>query len=111
MDTDIKLTVAILFYSRAVLNIYAADIVLSDQNSKHKTMSRYNAFMEDGTKYLFMPNLTELYGITIDQLIIVDDFRWNILYDKCKIIKAITMSIRSYSCVPEQYQIQKYELQ
>lgn len=49
-------------------------------------------------------------GHDLDQLILFDDERWMIKQKRCNFIKQIIdRCINGYSCVPEEFQIIKYE--
>ena len=66
--------------------------------------------MEDGTKYTAISsNSISSFGFRIDQLIIVDDSRWKIFGKLWELIDYTTNYCLNTSCVPEEFQVQKYE--
>jgi len=54
-------------------------------------------------------NLSVISGKCFDQLLIVDDNRWSVINRQYQTIKAATSKL-AYSCVPEEFQIQKLEI-
>ena len=64
--------------------------------------------MKDGTRYFIFPTFNHVRGHCIDQLIIVDDFRWMVYEQQYELIDWIKYRMM-HSCVPEEFQIQKYE--
>ena len=65
--------------------------------------------MTDGTKYIALSNYNSMRGYYIDQIIIVDDFRWNIYSEKYKLIDLLEHRLSCISCVPEEFLKQEYE--
>ena len=49
------------------------------------------------------------YGSKIDQLIVCDDARWNVLTEKHDLIEIAKLHMM-LSCVPDEYRIQRYEV-
>jgi predicted HAD superfamily hydrolase len=76
--------------------------------SKIERMSDKSIEMNDGTKYYIFPTYNHVRGYCIDQLIIVDDYRWEVLYQEEELIDWIKYRMM-HSCVPEEFKIQKYE--
>jgi len=64
--------------------------------------------MEDGTKYIVISNPNSVRGCNIDQMIIVDDYRWEIYNQQWQVIDEIKFRMLK-SCVPDEFQIQEYE--
>lgn len=64
--------------------------------------------MDDDTLYCVFPNYNHVRGYQIDQLIVVDDFRWEIYNQQEELIDWIKYRMK-HSCVPEEFQVQKYE--
>lgn len=64
--------------------------------------------MDDDTIYYVFPNYNHVRGILIDQLIIVDDFRWHVYKQQEELIDWIKYCMKN-SYVPEEFKVQKYE--
>jgi hypothetical protein len=65
--------------------------------------------MRDGTKYMAVSsNPEKLRGIKVDQIILVDDFRWNVYMHQREILRELHGRILN-SCVPDNLLIQEYE--
>lgn len=68
--------------------------------------------LKDGTEIdgLYENRVDGLRGHRFDQLILFDDERWMIKWDKHNFIREIiSKCISWYSCVPEEFQILEYE--
>lgn len=68
--------------------------------------------LKDGTEIvgLYENKVGDLRSRRLDQLILFDNERWIIKWDRCDFIKRIiTRCIDWYSCVLEEYQIIEYE--
>lgn len=68
--------------------------------------------LKDGTEIvgLYENRVDGLRGHRFDQLILFDDERWMIKWDKHNFIREIIAKCISwYSCVPEEFQILEYE--
>lgn len=83
---------------------------ISEQDGDAKVLRKCKTYtvMDDNTVYRVVSNPINTRGQLFDQIIIVDDFRWHILRDKAKEIYFLTDNLR-YSCVPEEFMIQKLE--
>lgn len=68
--------------------------------------------LKDGTEIagLYENRVDGLRGHRFDQLILFDDERWMIKWERSEFIKRIIeRCISWYSCVPEEFQIIEYE--
>lgn len=65
--------------------------------------------MQDNTKYFIIHNETSFRGIKIDQLIIVDDYRWNVYKKKKDLIRFAKVCL-ACSCVPDEFLVLEYEV-
>ncbi len=68
--------------------------------------------LKDGTEIvgLYENKVGGLSGHRLDQLILFDDERWKIKWDRYDFIRRIIeRCIDGYSCVPKKFQIIKYE--
>ena len=105
------LNIAVLGYSYDLSCRALHEIVNNDEyNSKSK--SKFCALMNDDveTKYVALnPNSDYIRGMKLDQLILVDDYRWKILKKHSGYISQCVEPCLYYSCVPEEFLIQKYE--
>jgi len=73
-------------------------------------INAYKAIMSDGTEYIAIyPGTSSVRGYKLDQLIVVDDARWNIFAKLGELIDKLRQELLFYSCVPEEFQIQKFE--
>ena len=87
------------------------EIVKNDEYN-FKSKSKFCALMNDGveTKYIALnPNDDYIRGINLDQLILVDDYRWKILNKHYDYINQCIKPCLCRSCVPEEFQIQEYK--
>jgi hypothetical protein len=85
------------------------EIALNDVDSKPIMMLRDTIKMEDGTWYQAFPTFNHVRGHTIDQIIIVDDSRWNVYQQQYELIDWLKYRMDCTSCVPEEFQILTYE--
>lgn len=65
--------------------------------------------MNDRTRYKAFPTYNHARENIIDQVIIVDDNRWNVYQQQFELINWLKYRMECTSCVPEEFQIQKYE--
>ena len=84
-------------------------IAHADEDAELLTLSTIAAFMSDGTIYDPVKTGQANRGIKYDQIILVDDYRWEILNKQKDIINDFKFCELKYSCVPEDFQILKYE--
>jgi len=80
----------------------------NDANTEIKTIRKDVIEMSDNTKYKAFSNYNHVRGHYIDQLVIVDDFRWNVHMQQEELISWIKYRMM-HSCVPKEFQIQEYE--
>lgn len=81
----------------------------NDLNSKPKIIRRDEIIMEDDVKYKAFPTYNHARGHCIDQIIIVDDNRWEVYQQQYELIDWLKYRLDCTSCVPEEFQILKYE--
>jgi len=65
--------------------------------------------MNDGTRYKSFPTYNHARGHSIDQIIIVDDNRWEVYQQQAELIDWLKYRLECTSCVPEEFQIQEFE--
>ena len=86
-----------------------------ENNEENVAIFRYQKSyirLKDGTEMvgLYENRVGGLSGHRFDQIILFDDERWNITTHRYDFIKQIIEKcVKWYSCVPEEYQILKYE--
>jgi len=72
-------------------------------------MKKDNIEMNDGTRYKAFSNYNNTRGHWIDQIIIVDDYKWKVYDQQEELISWLKYRLGCVSCVPEEFQIQEYE--
>jgi len=82
--------------------------IANSDKSNIKTLRENYIEMNDATRYYIFSTHNHVRGHIIDQLIIVDDSRWEVYQQQAELIEWIKYRM-CYSCVPEEYQIQEYE--
>jgi len=85
------------------------EIVENDISSKPYIKRKDRVLMEDETTYMVISSVDKVRGHIFDQLIIVDDSRWMIFEKQEEILDWMKYRLFHSSCVPEEFQIQKYE--
>lgn len=103
----ISLRIAIVAYNYEQSKLIMKEIAYFD-NSKIKRIQNDRIEMYDGTIYHIFPTYNQVRGYCIDQLIISDDFRWNVYKQQEELIEWIKYRMM-HSCVPERFRIQEYE--
>lgn len=104
----IILNIAIVGYNQELSCRALWTIVDNDRNSKFAVRKRDSVAMEDNTKYRAVSKEEQVRGYNVDQIIIVDDYRWKIFDKQWELIDYLKSRLVT-SCVPEEFQIQKYE--
>jgi len=102
------LRVAILGYNLDLSRKALREIVENDIFSKPINKKKDQAIMSDGTKYIAISSIEKVRGYAFDQLIIVDDSRWEIFDKQWDVIDYVKERL-FLSYVPEEFQIQRYE--
>jgi len=80
----------------------------NDEDAEPISIQKDNIIMSDKTKYKAFSTYNHVRGHYIDQIIIVDDCRWEVLVQQYELIEDIKYRM-THSCVPKEFQIQKYE--
>lgn len=104
MDT---LHVAVVGFNYHLSKIALREIAEADSTKNKKVTDKYIE-KTDGTIYRVFSNPDRVRGYMIDQLIVVDDFHWDIYNEQRELIKQIRFAM-CRSCVPDQLQVQRYE--
>ena len=111
-EVKIILRIGILGYSYDLSTRALHEIVNNDEFN-YKSISKFVALMNDDVEtryYAINPNSENgIMGTRLDQLIIVDDERWEILDKHGDFINHCINPCLVSSCVPEEFKIQKYE--
>lgn len=81
----------------------------NDMDSKPIKIMKDSIVMDDGTKYKAFSSDNNARGHYIDQIIVVDDSRWDVYQQQYELIDFLKYRLYCTSCVPEEYQIQEYE--
>ncbi len=106
-DDDI-LNIAVVAFNY-VLALRACKVLAdNDTDTKIKRKCKEYIEMEDGTRYKHFSNYNNARGHKIDQIILVDDFRWDIYQEQFELIDYLKSKV-SVSCVPDEFLIQQYE--
>lgn len=103
-----RLTVAVVAYNYDLSCKAVWQLANNDKDSKIKYKHKNEIIMEDCTRYITFPTYNHVRGHCIDQLIIVDDYRWEVYQEQAELIDWIKHRM-FMSCVPEELQIQRYE--
>jgi hypothetical protein len=102
------LTIAIVAFNTNLSCEAMFEIAKNDTESKIKHKENFEILMENGTLYKVFSPSSSTSGHRIDQIIIVDDCRWEIIEKHSAFLSKLEERM-FYSCVPEEYLIQKYE--
>lgn len=65
--------------------------------------------LEDETEIHAIYNMNDVRNKMFDQLILCDDERWNVLEERKAFIEDVLRYITSYSCVPYDFLVMKFE--
>lgn len=106
------LHIGVIGYNRRIVNA-AIQIMIKQTNEEIRARHGFGHIVIT-TNDITYRNITglddnQISGLCFDQVIIVDDERWNVLHNQREIIEASVYRLR-HSCVPEDYQIQKLEI-
>lgn len=71
---------------------------------------RSTVVLIDRTELSIVNDITDIVGNNYDQLMVCDDYRWNVFEKKELLINAVVSSMKYYSCVPEEFQVMRYEI-
>ena len=102
------LRIAVVAYNYELSLKAIRELAENDTNSKPKIICRDKILMDDDTQYITFSTYNNVRGHCIDQLIIVDDFRWEVYSKQYELIDWIKYRMWM-SCVPEEFQELKYE--
>jgi hypothetical protein len=103
------LKIAVVAYNYELSMKAIRELAENDMNSKPKVIRRDKILMEDNTQYVAFPTYNHVRGHCIDQLIVVDDFRWFVYRKQRELIDWIRYRIDCASCVPREFQEIEYE--
>lgn len=104
------LKVGILGFNANQTYMGMREIAVNDYDNKIIKINIDQIIMSDGTEYIAIyPNSEKVVGYKLDQLIVIDDVRWNIFSKLYELIDTLRQRLLFYSYVPEEYQIQKFE--
>lgn len=102
------LNIAVVGYNFE-LSCKAIRIIAENDNCKINKITKDSIFMEDGTKYKAFPTYNHARGHIVDQIIIVDDNRWEVYQKQYELIDWLKYRLGCVSCVPEEFQILEFE--
>lgn len=91
------------------LSCKALRVIAENDNSIPKVIRKDNIIMKDETQYIALPTYNHARGHCFDQLIIVDDSRWEVYGKQYELIDWIKYRLSCASYVPEEFQILEYE--
>ena len=104
------LKIGLIAYNRKQAELALRDFV---ENNEEQIVyfSKDNIKLKDGTIIHALHDIdNSLRGLMLDQLMLCDDCRWNVIHNRSELIKDTYMRIYNHSCVPDDYIIMKYEL-
>ncbi len=103
------LSIAVVGYNYKLSCRAIRQVAENDMDSKIKFARQDLVLMDDGTRYkAFTNNTDSLRGVLVDQIILVDDYRWGVILQQHGLISYLKERLHR-SCVPEEFQIQEYE--
>jgi len=82
--------------------------IVENDESACRSMSSWGAVMFDKTRYFIIEDSRGLRGFRFDQLVIVDDNRWNVYDKRNDLILDAILSLAG-SCVPNEFLVLEYE--
>ena len=105
------LRVGILAYNESLTTECCKMIAYSDEDAKITNTTQRATYMGDGTAYFAISD-SELNnrGRTLDQLILVDDSRWEIFKHKETLIDYLEKYVLNDNLKNTEYRIQMYEI-
>lgn len=108
IEEIIPLKIALVAWNRDVSLLAAKDFI---NNNKEQVKYFHNNVIKlmDDTEIRLVNYLKEARGVSFDQIIICDDYRWNVLEEKDWFIRELRLETAWRSCVPEEHQVLKYE--
>ena len=99
--------IGVLGYNQNLTKEALVGIAKSDVDARIIKISSNEIVMSDGTSYI--PATRQTRGLRFDQIILVDDYRWELLTDEFDFINDILLPSLINSCVPEDFQVIQYE--
>ncbi len=105
-----SLKIGVLGWDSHLSQVALKQVVLNDKTTTPKKIYKDKVITEDESLYMIVPQeIDKLRGLRFDQLILVDDERWQLLDKHYYLIKDFENYVISTSCVPDEFKIQKYE--
>ena len=103
------LSIAVVAYNFELSCKAIKILAKNDANSKPKIIYKDKIIMNDNTRYQAFPTYNHARDCWIDQIILVDDFRWHVYDQQYELIDWLKLRLYCTSNVPEEFQIQRYE--
>ena len=83
---------------------------LAENNSEQvKYITKEELALNDDTVIYALYNEKNAFGVKLDQIILFDDEKWNILEKRKDFIQHILLYTYGHSCVPDEYVVMKCE--
>ena len=103
-----SLTIGVVAYNYKLSCNAIKELAHNDETSTPRKLSMGYCEMQDGTIYKCFSTEEKTRGLRIDQIILVDDDRWEVDWQQFELIDSLKH--RMYmSYVPDEFQIQRYE--
>jgi len=103
------LKIAVVAYNYEIACKAVRLLAENDVDSKPKIIHKDKIIMEDETQYVAFPTYNHVRGHCIDQVVIVDDFRWSVDKQQIELLDWIRYRLECTSCVPEELQELRFE--
>lgn len=88
---------------------YAMRDFIENNKDQIDTFHENKVILNDGTEIFIVNYIKDIRGKNFDQVMICDDYRWNIYIEKSYLIREIILEIGWKSCVPEEFLVMRYE--
>lgn len=102
------LKIAMISYDRSNMKI-AIDSFIDNNLEQIEAGTKKKITLKDGTEIVPIYKKDDLKGKYFDQMMICDDYRWNILSSNEDLISYTYIDLAYKSCVPEEFFTMKYE--
>jgi adenylate kinase len=104
----IKINIAVVGYNNDLSLKAARELATNDMDSEIVLANKNTIMMKDGTHYIPIGNANQIRGCRYDQIILVDDERWEVLVKRANDINEVRLML-SGTLDGSPYETQHYE--
>lgn len=103
------LKIGLIAYNRVQSELAIKDFIKNNED-QIDSFTKNKVMLKDGTTIHVLNDMNDLRGYRLDQLMLCDDYRWDINYHRDSfIMAALQLAIYPRSCVPNDFIIMEYE--